>query len=120
MGSLASKMGPAVKRYTSSFLADILNHLADAKEQTRRAAMDALEDWSQQVGIDTIIDGDWCGAAIMQSKNANLRKDLFEWICNSFDQASRLPDLKNMIKPCWSCLEDRNGDSIIGDSGWAP
>ena len=73
--TLATAMGPNIKKHVSTLGPGLLQNFGDSKPQIRQAAVTALNSWVEQGGFAPFLEGELL-ADILKVENPNLRAEV--------------------------------------------
>jgi cytoskeleton-associated protein 5 len=108
---LAETMGINGKKYCSTLASGMIQALTDSKEALRKMAIATLNSWFTHCGgLAPFLEGETLVESFATS-NPNLKTELCNWLASVLPKSKKLPpELKALISPLYTCLEDRNAD----------
>ncbi|XP_074659801.1 cytoskeleton-associated protein 5-like [Tubulanus polymorphus] len=106
--TLATAMGPQLKKHIPVMGPAILNCLSDAKPNLRQSAVKTLDAWLEQSHMNCFIENEMLSEEL-RKENPMLRAELLGWLSSKLPNYKKLnADLKLCIPFILICLEDRN------------
>lgn len=108
---LAESMGIQGKKYCSSLATGMIQALSDNKEALRKQAIATLNAWFTNCGgLTPFLEGETLVESFATA-NPNLKAELCGWLASVLPKSKKLPpELKAIIGPVYTCLEDRSQD----------
>ena len=108
---LAETMGISGKKYCSALAGGMIQALSDSKEALRKMAIATLNAWFTHCGgLVPFLEGDTLVESFATT-NPNLKTELCTWLASVLPKSKKLPpELKGIIGPVYTCLEDRSAD----------
>ena len=67
-GTIATAMGPPVKKYASTLLPGILALTSDSKPQVRASGVETIKLWEEQIGLAPFIEDEILSTALGMNK----------------------------------------------------
>eukprot|EP00041_Stephanoeca_diplocostata_P035693 m.1267989 g.1267989 ORF g.1267989 m.1267989 type:complete len:2057 (+) comp24744_c0_seq4:288-6458(+) len=112
LAAIGPLMGPPVKKYLAHFLDAVLSTLADGKDTVRAAGVAVLDSWHDQIGLLPFVDAaaDKLAAALTSGK-PHEQCAVLVWLRAKLTLVAHSPpNVKALVKPLVTCMEDRNKD----------
>ncbi|KAF9973158.1 Microtubule-associated protein, microtubule dynamics during spindle orientation [Actinomortierella ambigua] len=119
--SLATAMGKPFERYAKVLCSNVASCLTDQKDAVRRSAINALEAFATQCGMDCLVPS---LATSLVTNSPALRKDMLTWLVKHVEatkeKGSTLPDLAALVPPLFQCLQDRSAEVRKASQAFLP
>eukprot|EP01117_Protostelium_nocturnum_P010147 TRINITY_DN3620_c0_g1_i2.p1 TRINITY_DN3620_c0_g1~~TRINITY_DN3620_c0_g1_i2.p1 ORF type:complete len:2002 (+),score=827.22 TRINITY_DN3620_c0_g1_i2:52-6057(+) len=105
LGLIATSMGQPIEKQSKAIIPSVLTNFTDNKKNVRDAAVQCLDLWVAETGIDPLLP--LLPAVFEQS---NTRKDFLAWMTKHTSTLKKGSDFAGLVKPLVSCFEDKSSE----------